>query len=61
MSVKCQTEDWTKLSGGIEPTIIEEEVYRKLSQYDIDEDVIVEITDEIKVQLEERGVKFYEQ
>ncbi len=53
--------DWTKLSGGIEPTIIEEEVHSMLTQYDIDEDVIEEITDDIKVQLEERGVRFYEQ
>ena len=53
--------DWTKLSGGIEPTIIEEEVYSNLSQYDIDEDVIEEITDEVKVQLEERGVRFHEE
>jgi hypothetical protein len=53
--------DWTKLSGGIESTKIEEEVHCKLSLYDIDEDVIQEITDEVKVQLEERGVRFYEE
>ncbi len=33
--------------------MIEAEVHCNLSQYDIDEDVIEEITDEIKVQLEE--------
>jgi len=48
------------LSGGIDPTIIEAEVHRKLSQYDIDEDIIENITDEVKVLLEERGVRLHE-
>ena len=41
--------------------MIEAEVHCNLSKCDIDEDVIDEITDDIKVQLEERGVRFYEE
>ena len=49
---------WTESSGGVEDTVIEEEVHYKLSQYDIDKDVIEEITDDVKIQLEKRGVRF---
>ena len=41
--------------------MIEAEVHCNLSQYDIDEGIPEEITDEVKVRLEERRARSYEQ
>ncbi|MHA1480880.1 MAG: hypothetical protein ACTSQZ_05615, partial [Candidatus Thorarchaeota archaeon] len=43
-----QYQSWTEMQGGISPELIENEVSEKLSQYDIDEDTIEEVIEDVK-------------
>ncbi|MCK4278999.1 MAG: hypothetical protein KAW94_00335 [Candidatus Thorarchaeota archaeon] len=50
---------WTEMAGGVDPDLIEQEVGEKLEQYNIDDETIVRVIEEVKNVLLKKGVIFF--